>query len=152
MKESIKARRLRNWKARQIAEGYDVSKVNTLEEAEHFFDKKAEESKAKTKKELLEEALSLGLELSNKLKNSEIEEAINIKKAELQEEEKEKTLKEITELEVQSAINVNEVMDTLTDGFAVGEENDGNVHVRPVVNGEIIDTPVEKIEIPVEGE
>lgn len=147
MKESIKARRLRNWKARQIAEGYDVSKVNTLEEAEHFFDKKVEESKAKTKKELLEEALSLGLELSNKLKNSEIEEAINIKKAELQEEEK-----EITELEVQSAINVNEVMDTLTDGFAVGEENDGNVHVRPVVNGEIIDTPVEKIETPVEGE
>lgn len=34
------------WKIRQEAEGYDVSGVNTLEEAEHFFDnnppKKAE--------------------------------------------------------------------------------------------------------------
>jgi hypothetical protein len=29
--------------------------------------------------------------------------------------------------------------------FAVTEENDGKVHVRPVVNGEIIDTPVEEI-------
>ena len=28
--------------------------------------------------------------------------------------------------------------------FAVTEENDG-VHIRPVINGEIIDTPVEEI-------
>lgn len=29
--------------------------------------------------------------------------------------------------------------------WAVTKEEDGNVHVRPVVNGEIIDTPVERI-------
>ena len=29
--------------------------------------------------------------------------------------------------------------------WTVTEEEDGNVHVRPVVNDEIIDTPVEKI-------
>lgn len=38
--EGIKEKRLRLWKARQEAEGYDVSGVTTLEEAEHFFDKK----------------------------------------------------------------------------------------------------------------
>ena len=38
--ETIRERRLRLWKARQEAEGYDVSKVKTLEEAEHFFDRK----------------------------------------------------------------------------------------------------------------
>lgn len=31
------------------------------------------------------------------------------------------------------------------EGFAVTEEDDGNIHVRPVVDGEIIDTPVEQI-------
>ena len=40
--ESIKDKRLRLWKARQEAEGHDVSGVTTLEQAEHFFDKKAE--------------------------------------------------------------------------------------------------------------
>lgn len=29
--------------------------------------------------------------------------------------------------------------------WTVTKEEDGNVHVRPVVNGEIIDTPVEEI-------
>lgn len=139
MKESIKARRLRNWKARQIAEGYDVSKVNTLDEAEHFFDKKAEESKAKTKKELLEEALLLGLELSNKLKNSEIEEAINIKKTELLEEEKKKALEKTTELEVQSIINANEGEKTSEN--ASNEQNqEGNA---PKTNEDDKETPVE---------
>ena len=38
--ESIKEKRLRLWKARQESEGHDVSGVTTLEEAEHFFDKK----------------------------------------------------------------------------------------------------------------
>ena len=38
--ESQKDKRLRLWKARQEAEGYDVSGVTTLEQAEHFFDKK----------------------------------------------------------------------------------------------------------------
>lgn len=139
MKESIKARRLRNWKARQIAEGYDVSKVNTLDEAEHFFDKKAEESKAKTKKELLEEALLLGLELSNKLKNSEIEEAINIKKTELLEEEKKKALEKTTELEVQSIINANEGEKTSEN--ASNEQN--QEENAPKTNEDDKETPVE---------
>ena len=40
MKEDQKAKRLRLWKTRQEADGYDVSGVTTLEQAEHFFDKK----------------------------------------------------------------------------------------------------------------
>ena len=38
--ETQKEKRLRLWKARQEAEGHDVSGVTTLEQAEHFFDKK----------------------------------------------------------------------------------------------------------------
>lgn len=38
--ENQKERRLRLWKERQEAEGHDVSGVTTLEQAEHFFDKK----------------------------------------------------------------------------------------------------------------
>lgn len=34
------------------------------------------------------------------------------------------------------------------DGWTVTEENDGKIHVRPTKNGQIIDTPVEKIEKP----
>ena len=37
-RESINERRLRLWKARQEAEGYDVSNVHTLAEAERYFD------------------------------------------------------------------------------------------------------------------
>jgi hypothetical protein len=40
--ESQKEKQLRLWKARQEAEGYDVSGVTTLEQAKHFFDKKEE--------------------------------------------------------------------------------------------------------------
>lgn len=40
MKESVKERRLRLWKIRQEQEGYDVSKVKSLEDAENFFKKK----------------------------------------------------------------------------------------------------------------
>lgn len=40
--ENIKEKRLRLWKARQEAEGHDVSGVTTLEQAAHFFDKKEE--------------------------------------------------------------------------------------------------------------
>ena len=40
--ETQKEKRLRLWKARQEAEGYDVSGVTTLEQAAHFFDKKDE--------------------------------------------------------------------------------------------------------------
>lgn len=43
--ENINEKRLRLWKERQEAEGYDVSKVKTLEEAEHFFDKKRTQRK-----------------------------------------------------------------------------------------------------------
>ncbi len=39
---------LRLWKARQEAEGHDVSGVKTLEEAEHFFDKKPEHEEIAT--------------------------------------------------------------------------------------------------------
>lgn len=38
--ESQKDKLLRLWKARQEAEGHDVSGVTTLEQAKHFFDKK----------------------------------------------------------------------------------------------------------------
>lgn len=37
-RESINERRLRLWKARQEAKGYDVSNVRTLQEAERYFD------------------------------------------------------------------------------------------------------------------
>lgn len=36
MSRNIKDRRLRLWKIRQEAKGYDVSKVRTLEDAERF--------------------------------------------------------------------------------------------------------------------
>ena len=52
--ESIKEKRLRLWKARQEAEGHDVSGVTTLEEAEHFFDKK-DEPKPVEEPEVIEE-------------------------------------------------------------------------------------------------
>ena len=38
--ETQKEKRLRLWKARQEAEGHDVSGVTNLEQAAHFFDKK----------------------------------------------------------------------------------------------------------------
>ncbi|MCQ2087687.1 MAG: hypothetical protein MJZ37_06435 [Bacilli bacterium] len=40
--ETKQEKLLRLWKARQSAEGFDVSGVTTLEEAQHFFDKKEE--------------------------------------------------------------------------------------------------------------
>ncbi len=44
--------KLKLWKSRQTAEGHDVSKVSTLEEAAHFFDKKAKKAATpKVKKE-----------------------------------------------------------------------------------------------------
>ena len=39
-KEAREAKLLRLWKERQTERGYDVSGVNTLAEAEHFFDEK----------------------------------------------------------------------------------------------------------------
>lgn len=35
--------------------------------------------------------------------------------------------------------------DWIREGWAVTEEEDGKVHVRPIENGEILDTPVEKV-------
>lgn len=48
MKETKEEKLLRLWKTRQIQDGKDVSAVNTLEEAEHFYDKPKAEPKAKT--------------------------------------------------------------------------------------------------------
>lgn len=56
MKMNIKERRLRLWKARQEAEGYDVSKVHTLEDAEKYFDKKRKSRKKQTTVEDVPEA------------------------------------------------------------------------------------------------
>lgn len=52
--ENIRERRLRLWKTRQEAEGYDVSKVKTLEEAEHFFDAKRKKKPKKDQNTLPE--------------------------------------------------------------------------------------------------
>lgn len=41
-KEDRQTRLLRLWKTRQEKEGQDVSGVNTLEEAKHFYDPKPE--------------------------------------------------------------------------------------------------------------
>lgn len=49
MKQRREEKLLRQWKIRQEAEGYDVSKVTTLEEAEKFFEKKSKK-KAKVDK------------------------------------------------------------------------------------------------------
>lgn len=43
-------------------------------------------------------------------------------------------------------VEPKEVEQTPLEQWAVTEEEDGNVHVRPVVDGEIVDTPVEKVE------
>lgn len=48
--ESRKEKLLRLWKARQEADGHDVSGVTTLEQAEHFYDKKSEAQKKPKKK------------------------------------------------------------------------------------------------------
>ena len=118
MKESINERRLRYWKARQIARGYDVSKVNTLEEANHFFDKAfgnkkviegAEETvtiKAlsdMTIKELTEQAHKLGLEVKSKAKKDELIRAIEEANYNISTEKESE--EEITELEVQAVVN-----------------------------------------------
>lgn len=45
-------------------------------------------------------------------------------------------------------IGIQETIEDEVENFAVTQEEDGKVHVRPVVDGEIIDTPVVKIEKP----
>ena len=47
-------KRLKLWKARQQAEGHDVSGVTTLEQAEHFFDKKEEPAAPEGAEEIVE--------------------------------------------------------------------------------------------------
>lgn len=51
MKMTVKERQLRAWKIRQEAEGYDVSGVKTLEDAENYFkNPKKKNAKAKAPK------------------------------------------------------------------------------------------------------
>lgn len=49
MKKSMEERRLKLWKVRQEAKGYDVSNVKTLKEAEDFF-KQTSAEKPETEK------------------------------------------------------------------------------------------------------
>ncbi len=55
---------------------------------------------------------------------------------------KEEIQKEITKEELPT----EEIQEDLKDGYSVGIEEDGAVHVRPIIEGEAIDTPIEKIE------
>lgn len=43
------------------------------------------------------------------------------------------------------AREVKKLKDELLDGFSVATEDDGNVHVRPIVDGDVIDTEVEEV-------
>lgn len=89
MSKSNDERLLKLWKARQEAEGVDVSGVKTLEEAEHFYDKKEtkeEETKKELKdmtiKELSTYANEIGIEIKPNMKKAEILEEINKAQAE----------------------------------------------------------------------
>lgn len=46
-------------------------------------------------------------------------------------------------LKSKSAVKLLEIIEE-KEQWAVTEEEDGNIHVRPVVDGEIIDTPIEE--------
>lgn len=67
--ESHKEKLLRLWKARQTADGYDVSGVTTLEEAKHFFDKKEEEPEE-------QEANGISDQMEQEAENEEPEEPV----------------------------------------------------------------------------
>lgn len=47
-------------------------------------------------------------------------------------------------LKANNAVKLVEIVEE-KEQWAVTEEEDGNIHVRPVVDGEIIDTPIEEI-------
>lgn len=76
MRSNRNEQRLNRWKERQIAEGYDVSEVKTLAEAERFVEEvihakakvKTSNNNAKAKDKVVESK-----EESNKLKESEKE-------------------------------------------------------------------------------
>ena len=46
-------------------------------------------------------------------------------------------------LKANNAVKLVEIVEE-KEQWAVTEEEDGNIHVRPVVDGEIIDTPIEE--------
>ena len=48
-------------------------------------------------------------------------------------------------LKQNNAVKLVEIVEEEQEQWAVTEEEDGNIHVRPVVDGEIIDTPIEEI-------
>jgi len=74
MKASIKERRLKLWKMRQENEGYDVSKVKTLEDAEKFFEKnKLSSAKPEAKDEVKPEA-EAGSKVEAKLSQGDLDE------------------------------------------------------------------------------
>lgn len=77
-----------------------------------------------TKKELIELALNNGLELDSKLTKAIMIEMIN---------NHTNSIETFTEEET----NIE---------FGVSIEDDGKVHVRPIEDGEVIDTPIESIE------
>ena len=77
-----------------------------------------------TKKELIELALNNGLELDSKLTKAIMIEMIN---------NHTNSIETFTEEET----NIE---------FGVSIEDDGKVHVRPIEEGEVIDTPIESIE------
>lgn len=88
MKKKHEEKQLKLWKIRQIQEGYDVSNVKTLEEAEHFFDNAPGVSVIKdtpegaiieevalndmTKAELLVYAKSIGVKVDSSMRKAEI--------------------------------------------------------------------------------
>lgn len=147
MKEK-KERLLRLWKIRQEQEGYDVSGVKTLEEAEHFFDKKEESTNVKaladmTNKELVELGKEYGLDLKANVKKEKLVAAIeeasnNIATAEEPSEEVVE-IPEITEEEVQAVAT------------AIEEEAAENDKPVEVVVNEIIEESKEETPV-VEGE
>ena len=72
LKESRNEYLLKLWKTRQEAEGYDVSSVKTLEEAEHFFDKKEKKLNEMNNQELIDVGKMYGLKLKYNTKKVEL--------------------------------------------------------------------------------
>lgn len=79
----------------------------------------------------------------NKLKEIAESEGIEVtttKKADIIEE-----INKAREVDTTDNVENNQNDAEIKEGWAVTQEADGKVHVRPTENGEIIDTPVEKV-------
>lgn len=166
-KESRKDYLLKLWKIRQEAEGYDVSRVTTLEEAEHFFDKKFGNKKVtegatttieapKSYKELQVIGKELGLKTTGVKKEDliaaikEAEEAKRIADEEAKKLEEEKQsllneLKEKQELTEENLLMSNDELKALLEEIKASEAEglDGTVEdieipVIPVVTEEVV--------------